>query len=208
MTVTDPRPGLATMLAEKLAPAATALAEAYAEDMRAAPPPEDDRAFAERHRAGRAQLSHLRQVLAVLDWAAAHLPDPAPVEEPLDGFDNPFDEPEPGEPDYDGSEDEFHYGGEAYVGSQETPGFREWSEDMERRFGPVPMDDGRAGSLNECSASGRTFIGKLATPEFRAWRERQHRRTEESLARCLDRAASAGPDRRKTIPEPPPHDIS
>ena len=91
-------------------------------------------------------------------------------------------------PDYDGSEDEFHYGGEAYVGSQETPEFRAWLEDMERRFGPVPIDDGRPGSLNECSVSGRTFIGKLMTPEFRAWRERQHRRTEESLARCLDRA--------------------
>ncbi len=206
MTATDPRPGLAAMLAERLAPAATALAEAYAEDMRVAPPPEDDHACAERHRAARAQLSHLRQVLAVLDWAAAHLSDPAPVEEPLGGFDNPFDEPEPGKPDYDGSEDEFHYGGEVYIGSQETPEFRAWLEDMERRFGPVPIDDGRPGSLNECSVSGRTFIGKLTTPEFRAWRERQHRRTEASIARCLERATSAGPDRPKAIPEPPPHD--
>ena len=204
MTATDPRPDLAAKLAAGLAPAAEALALAYAEDMSAGPPP-DDRALAERHRAGRAQLSHLRQLLAVLDWAAAHLPEPepAPVEEPEE---EPWEPPPAVKPDYDGSEDEFHYGGEAYVGSQETPEFKAWLEDMERRFGPVPIDDGRPGSLNECSVSGRTFIGKLTTPEFRAWRERQHRRTEASIARCLERAGSAGPDRQKTIPEPPPHD--
>ena len=39
MTATDPQP--AAMPAERLAPAATALAEAYAEDMGTAPPPED-----------------------------------------------------------------------------------------------------------------------------------------------------------------------
>ncbi len=44
MTAPDPRPALAAMLAEKLAPAAAALAEAYAQDMSAAPLPEDDRA--------------------------------------------------------------------------------------------------------------------------------------------------------------------
>ena len=63
----------------------------------AGPPPEDDRALAERHRAGRAQLAHLRQLLAVLDWAAAHLPEPepAPVEEPPGRrLDNPFGEPD------------------------------------------------------------------------------------------------------------------
>ena len=212
MTVTDPRPALAAMLAEKLAPAVEALATAYVEDAGPEPPPPDDRAIAERHRAARAQLDHLHKLLAVLDWAAAHLPEPepAPVEEPADAPDARASEPEPGS-GYDGSEDEFHYGGEAYVGSQETPEFRAWLEDMERRFGPVPIDDGRPGSLNECSVSGRTFIGRLTTPEFRAWRERQHRRTEASIARCLERAASAGPDRRKTIPEPrrmTKHDIS
>ena len=190
MTATDPRPGLprtpirglAAKLAAGLAPAAEALALAYAEDMSAGPPPPDDRALAEHHRAGRAQLSHLRQLLGVLDWAAAHLPepDPEPEEEPADEFDNPFGEPDPVESGYDGSED--------------RPGFREWSEDMERRFGPVPIDDGCEGSPNECSVSGRTFIGKLTTPGFRAWRERQKHRTEASPARCLDRTASAGPD--------------
>ena len=40
MTATDPRPGLAAMLAERLAPAAAALAGACAEDISAAPPPE------------------------------------------------------------------------------------------------------------------------------------------------------------------------
>ncbi|MCY3755387.1 MAG: hypothetical protein OXG99_15035, partial [Alphaproteobacteria bacterium] len=63
MTATDPRPQLAAKLAAGLAPAAEALALAYAEDMGAGPPPPDDRALAERHRAGRAQLSHLRQLL-------------------------------------------------------------------------------------------------------------------------------------------------
>ena len=42
MTATDPRPGLAAMPAERLVSAAGALAEAYAEGMGAAPPPEDD----------------------------------------------------------------------------------------------------------------------------------------------------------------------
>ena len=75
MTATDPRPELAAKLAAGLAPAAEALALAYAEDMSAGPPPPDDRALAERHRAGRAQLSHLRQLLAVLDWAAPTCPN-------------------------------------------------------------------------------------------------------------------------------------
>ena len=137
---------------------------------------------------------HLRQLLAVLDWAAAHLPEPepAPVEEPANEFDNPFDEHDPVESGYDGSD--------------ERPGFREWSEDMERRFGPVPMDESGEGNPVECNVGGRKYVGRLPSPEFRAWRERQHRRTEESLARSLDRAGSAGPDRRKTTPEPPPHD--
>ena len=39
MTATDPRPELAAMLAERLAPAAVALAGACAEDISAAPPP-------------------------------------------------------------------------------------------------------------------------------------------------------------------------
>ena len=38
MTATDPRPGLAAMPAERLAPAAAALAGACAEDITAAPP--------------------------------------------------------------------------------------------------------------------------------------------------------------------------
>ncbi|MYE02203.1 MAG: hypothetical protein F4Y03_13200 [Alphaproteobacteria bacterium] len=202
MTATDPRPrlprtpirGLAATLAARLAPAAEALALAYAEDIAAGPPPEDDRALAERDRAGRAQLSHLRQLLAVLDWAAARLPEPepAPVEEPADGFHNPFDEPGPVESGYDGSE--------------ERPGFREWSEEMERRFGPVPMDEGGEGGPVECHAGGRTFVGRLPPPEFGAWRERRHRRTEAPIARRLARARNAGPDRRRAMPTTPPHD--
>ena len=182
MTATDPRPRLAAALAARLAPAAEALAAAYVEDANPEPPPPDDRARAEYHRAGRARLDHLRQLLAVLDWSAAHLPEPepAPCEEPLDALDEPVAEPPVAESDYDGGEDEFHYRGEVYAGSQDTPEFRAWLEDMERRFGPVPLDEGRDDSLLECNVSGRKFVGRLMTPEFRAWRERQRRRTEES----------------------------
>ena len=92
MTATGPRPdlprtpirGLAAMPAARLAPAAVTLATAYAEEMSAGPPPENDRALAERHRAGRAALSHLRQLLRVLDRAAARRPGPAPAEETAD----------------------------------------------------------------------------------------------------------------------------
>ncbi len=121
MTATDPRTGLAAMLAERLAPAAAALAGACAEDMSAAPPPQDDRALAERHRAGRAALSHLRQFLDVLDRAAAHLPEPvpAPVEEPGSG--------------YDGSKNVYYFGKRQYVGKLTTPEFRDWLARQERR---------------------------------------------------------------------------
>ena len=76
MTATDPRPALAAALAARLAPAAEALAAAYAEDASLELPPPDERARADHHRAGCAQLAHLRQLLAVLDWAGAQLPEP------------------------------------------------------------------------------------------------------------------------------------
>ena len=41
--------------------------------------------------------------------------------------------PAPAESGYDGSEDEFHYGGETYVGSRDTPEFRAWDERQKRR---------------------------------------------------------------------------
>ena len=181
MTATDPRPALAAMLAEKLAPAARALAEAYAEDMGAGPPPEDDRAFAEYHRAGRAQLAHLRQLLSVLDWAAARIPEPA--EEPAYEPDEARDEPRPYVSDYDGSEDEFHYGGEVYVGSQETPEFKAWLADLERRTGPLPRDSDR---LLSSMIGERLFIGDLESPEYHEWCDRQDRRDIEELERWLD----------------------
>ena len=137
----------------------------------------------------------------MLDWSAAHLPEPEPEPE-----EEPWEPPQPAESDYDGSEDEFHYRGEVYAGSQETPEFRAWLEDMERRFGPVPLDESRDGSPIECNVSGRKFVGRLATPEFRVWRERQRRRTEASIARCLDGAGSAGPDGREAMTATPPHD--
>ncbi len=198
MTVNDPRPRLAATLLERLAPAAEALAAACAEDLNPEPAPPDERARADHHRAGRAQLAHLRQLLAVLDWAGAHLPEPEPGQEPApepEPVEDPWEPPPPAEPDYDGSEDEFHYGGESYVGSQDTPEFRAWLEDLERRRGPLPLDDSRPGCLIECIVGERKFTGRLMTPEFRAWRERQHRRTEASIARCLDRVRSAEHDK-------------
>jgi len=75
-------------------------------------------------RAERAQLAHLRQLLAPLDWSAAHMPEPEP---------EPWESPPPAVPDYDGSEDEFHYCGEAWVGSQNTPEFGAWHERQNRR---------------------------------------------------------------------------
>ena len=109
MTATDPRPALAAMLAAKLAPAAEALAEACARDTDPEPPPPDDRARAECHRAARAQLDHLRKLLALLDWAGAHLPEPEPEQE------------------------EFHYLGGVWTGSRNTPEFYAWAELMDRR---------------------------------------------------------------------------
>ena len=121
MTATDPRPALAAMLAKRLAPAAAALAGACAEDMSAAPPPEDDRALAGHHRAGRAALAHLKQLLGVLDRAAAHLSEPeqAPAGEPGSG--------------YDGSENVYYFGKRQYVGKLTTPEFRDWLARQERR---------------------------------------------------------------------------
>ncbi len=109
MTATDPRPELAAMLLERLAPAAEALAAACAEDIGAGPPPQDDRDRAEYHRAGRARLAHLRQLLAVLDWSAGHLPEPEPEEE------------------------EYEYLGEVWTGSRQTPEFHAWFERLNRR---------------------------------------------------------------------------
>ncbi len=121
MTATDPRPELAAMPAERLAPAAAALAEACAEDMSAGPPPEDGRALAERHRAGRAALSHLRQFIGLLDRAAAHMPEPeqAPAGEPGSG--------------HDGSENVYCFGKRQYAGRLTTPAFRGWLARQERR---------------------------------------------------------------------------
>ena len=174
MTATDPRPELAAMLLERLAPAAEALAAACAEDIDAGPPPQDDRDRADYHRAGRAGLAHLRQLLAVLDWGARHLPEPEPEPQPVE---EPWEPPPPILSDYDGSEDEFHYRSEVYVGSQETPEFRAWYAEQESRFGPlVPDRDNYDGSEDECHWGERKYVGKLNTPEYRAWEERQRRR--------------------------------
>ena len=190
MTVNDPRPELAAMLAARLAPAAAALAEAYAEDMDAAPPPEDRRACADHHRAGRAQLAHLRQLLALLDWSAERIPEPETAAKPTAACHEPVAGPPDPETGYDGREDEFHYAGEVWKGSIAAPGFREWLGDLERRVGLIPMKEGEEGRLIECHVGGRMFIGPPDTPEFEAWRERQRRREErekeEATARLHD----------------------
>ncbi len=109
MTVTNPRPRLAAALLERLAPAAEALAAACAGDIDAGPPPEDDRDRADYHRAARAGLAHLRQLLAVIDWSARHLPEPEP------------------------EQDEVHYLGAVWTGRQDTPGFYAWVKQQDRR---------------------------------------------------------------------------
>ena len=192
MTAADPRPALAAMLAERLAPAAAALAAACAEDMSAAPTPGDDRALAERHRAGRAALLHLRQLLAVLDWAGAHMPatEPLTAGETADNPDNREPEPEAG---YDGSEDEYHYFDEVWVGSQETPEFRAWHAEQERRFGPlVPDEDNYDGSEDCYNFAERQYVGRLTTPEFRDWLARQERREAAEIA-AREAAGAGGP---------------
>ena len=181
MTATDPRPALAAMLAEKLAPAVEALATACAGD--ADPPPPDDRALADRHRAARARLDHLHKLLAVLDWAGAHLPEPEPREEPEE---EPWEPPPAVKSDYDGGEDEFHYRSEVYVGSQETPGFDAWYAEQLRRFGPlVPDRDDYDGSKDVEYYGDRKYVGRSGTPEHRAWLERQDRREEREEALAL-----------------------
>ena len=107
MTETDPCPRLAAMPLERLAPAAEALAEACADDINAEPPSADDRARAEYHRAGRARLAHLGQLLARLDRSARHLPEP--------------------------ERDELYYLGAVWTGRQDTPEFYAWVERQDRR---------------------------------------------------------------------------
>ena len=81
-----------------------------------------------RSRRVRPALAHLRQLLAVLDRAAARMPEPeqAPVEEPANDLDawTPEPEPEPGS-GYDGSEDVCNFGERQYVGKLTTPEFRD-----------------------------------------------------------------------------------
>ena len=72
---------------------------------------------------------------------------------------------------------------------------------------PIAVDDDLVEP--ERPQSDKPFDNPFRRPDggvFPDELRRQHRRTEESLARYLDRAASAGPDSRKTIPQPPPHD--
>ena len=207
MTATDPRPELAAMLAERLAPAARALAEAYAEDICAAPPPEDDRACAERHRAGRAQLiASAPAPRRARLGRRTHARTRTRRLEPACGPDEARDEPRPYVSDYDGGEDEFHYGGEVYVGSQETPEFRAWLADVERRAGPLPWDSDR---LLSSMIGERLFVGDLDSPEYHEWHERQDRRDREELERWLDGDdpdddADGAPRAEPTAPPGPP----
>ena len=119
----------------------------------------------------------------VLDWAAARMPEPEPAEEPAYRPDEARDEPRPYVPDYDGSEDEFHYGSEVYVGSRETLEFRAWLANVERRAGPLPWDSDRQLSS---TIGERLFIGDLDSPEYREWHVRQDRHDIVELERWLN----------------------
>ena len=167
MTATDPRPELAAMLAARLAPAAEALVDGLCGGHeRRARRRRTTARDADHHRAGRAVLAHLRQLLALLDWSAERMPEPEPAGAPADAPDQPVAGPPDPETGYDGSEDEFHYAGEVWKGSIAAPGFREWLGDLERRVGLIPMKEGEEGRLIECNVGGRMFIGPPDTPEF------------------------------------------
>ena len=101
-----------------------------------------------------------------------------PAGTPADAPDEPVAGPPDPETGYDGSEDEFHYGGEVWKGSIAAPGFGEWLGDLERRVGRIPMEEGEEGRLIECHVGERVFVGPPDTPEFEAWRERQRQREE------------------------------
>ncbi len=80
----DPRPELAAELTERLAPVAARIARRYREDHAEGEqaPPDNDRDRTAFHGAGRAALAHLRQLLAILDWAAGQDVEP---DEPASG---------------------------------------------------------------------------------------------------------------------------
>ena len=94
---------------------------------------------------------------------------------------------------YDGSEDEFHYGGEVWKGSIAAPGFGEWLGDLERRVGRIPMKEGEEGRLIECHVGERVFVGPPDTPEFEAWRERQRQREEREKEALAAQPGRDGP---------------
>ena len=121
----------------------------------------------------------------------------------------PRDEPRPYVSDYDGSEDEFHYGGEVYVGSQETPEFKAWLAEVERRAGPLPKDPDHPDRPVSCTFDERQFIGDLNSPEYREWRDRHQRRVTEELERLLngdddDDDADGHPQAQPITPPAPP----
>ena len=140
-------------------------------------------------------------------------PNPNPPEEPAcepgEPRNEPRDEPRPYVSDYDGSEDEFHYGGEVYVGSQETPEFKAWLAEVERRAGPVPKDPDHPDRPVSCTFDERQFIGDLNSPEYREWRDRHQRRVTEELERLLngdddDDDADGHPQAQPITPPAPP----
>ena len=211
MTATDPRPQLAAMLAEKLAPAVETLAAAYAEDIDAGPPPPDDRALAERHRAGRAQLAHLRQLLACSTGPPPACPNPPKSRHanPKNPATNRATNPAPMSPTMTAARTSSTMA--AYVGSQETPEFKAWLAEVERRAGPLPKDPDHPDRPVSCTFDERQFIGDLNSPEYREWRDRHQRRVTEELERLLngdddDDDADGAPQAQPIYAPTPPHD--
>ena len=122
-------------------------------------------------------------------------PEQASLEETADRPDDWTPEPEPAS-GYDGSEDEYHYFDEVYVGSQQTPEFRAWHAEQERRFGPlVPDEDNYDGSEDYYNFGERQYVGKLTAPAFHAWLERQERREAADIAarEAAGEGGGAGP---------------
>ncbi len=128
MTVNDPRPELAAMLA----PAAAALAEAYVDDMSAAPSPEDHRADADRmpepetgHDGSEDEFHHAGEAWKGSIAAPGFREWPGDLERRFGLI--PTREGDEGRPI------ECHVGGRMFAGPPDMREFKAWRERQRRR---------------------------------------------------------------------------
>ena len=182
MTATDPRPRLAAALAARLAPAAESLAAAYEDNIAAGPPPQEDRALAEHHRAGRAALAHLRQLLAPARLGRrppARTAARAPAAKPRT---TPTRRPRRS-PAMTAARTSSTIAARPMPAARTRRSSGPGWPNRQRRFGPLVADeDDYDGSEDEYNFGERRYVGKLTTPEFASWLERQERR--EAAARA------------------------